>query len=715
VTYVSAFDQPHGRPLSEIAGLIGGKAANLGVMTRELGLPVPPGFAISTEACHRYLADGWPDGLDDEIKEHLSRLEESIGRKFGDPANPLFLCVRSGAPVSMPGMMDTILNLGLNDATAVALEANAGPECAAGSRKRLNDQYQGIVGVPTPRDPWKQLKGAIAAVFRSWNSSRARSYRLREHIPDDLCTAVIVQTMVFGNCGADSAAGVLFTRNPASGEAMLYGDVIFNAQGDDVAAGTHKTEPISVLGERMPDVSAELRGYAERLERHYADVCEIEFTIEKGKLWLLQTRIGKRSPQAALRIAVEMAEDPDFPLDRREAVLRVADQLVDPPLAPAERSEDAVAIASGLGASPGVAVGHIVTTPEDAVIMAEDDRAVILVRNETSPDDVHGIAKAAGILTTSGGLASHAAVVARSWGIPAVVGAGDVVVDGDTVAIGGHIYAKGDTLTIDGATGEVFAGAVASEAEIVPQAAELLDWAVDLGIEIGAEAGDEREPGVSREEASTIQLDRNAVIHAMLIKGFVTPDDLAPILFTTPDSVSAHLDDLVADGLAEIIGGSGPAGMVQLTDQGKAAGREAVARDRAAWGQEMAAKALDDLLQFDLRMKETMTDWQIRTVDGQQVLNDHSDAEHDAAVLARFHALHGDSVAWLGQLAAGLNRLSSYVKRFNRAAEEVANGDTDYLASPRVDSFHSVWFELHEDLILLAGRTREEEVAAGRA
>ena len=217
------------------------------------------------------------------------------------------------------------------------------------------------------------------------------------------------------------------------------------------------------------------------------------------------------------------------------------------------------------------------------------------------------------------------------------------------------------------------------------------------------------------EEVPATQLDRKAMIHVMLIKGFVTPNDLAPILFTTPDNVSGNLDDLVADGLAELVGGGGLAGMFQLSEDGKAVGREGVAQDRAAWGEEMATKALDDLLPLDLRMKEIMTDWQMREVDGQQVLNDHTDDEHDAAVLAKFHALHGDSVAWLGQLAAGLNRLSSYVNRLNRAAEEVTNGDTDYLASPRIDSFHNIWFELHEDLILLAGRTREEEVAAGRA
>ena len=715
MTYVFAFDHSHGLDLPEVAARIGGKAANLGVMTNELGLPVPPGFAISTDACRQYLAKGWPYGLDSEIRDHITQLEKAVGRGFGEARDPLLVSVRSGAPISMPGMMDTVLNLGLNAETSVGLKALAGPDFVAGCTKRFAAQYEDIVGVAPPEDPWEQLRGAVEAVFRSWNSPRARSYREREGISDDLGTAVIVQTMVFGNRGDDSATGVLFTRNPATGEAVLYGDLMFNAQGEDVVAGTHQTEPISVLDERMPELGAELRGYARRLEHHYADVCDIEFTIEQGKLWMLQTRIGKRSPQAALRIAVEMAEDSEFPVDRAAAVRRVAAHLEDPPLAPAERNDDAVAVATGLGASPGVAVGEIATTPEDAVVMAEAGKTVVLVRRETSPDDVHGMARAAGILTTTGGLASHAAVVARGWGIPAVVGASTVGVDGDIVSIGDDTFKAGDTLTIDGTTGEVFVGAVSSGAEIVPEAAKLLSWATELGIEIGASAGAEEEESDVGAEAGTTDVSRNELIHVMLIKGFVTPADLAPILFSTPESVSAHLDELVAAGLAELIGGSALAGMFQLSADGKAVGSEGIVADREKWGAENAVKALDDLLPFDLRMKAIMTDWQMREVVGQQVLNDHTDEAHDAAVLADFASLHTDSVTWLGSLTAGPARIAAYVARLDRAAAKVADGDTSYLASPRIDSFHNVWFELHEDLIQLAGRTREEEAAAGRA
>jgi len=712
VTYVYAFDHSHGLPLPDVAALIGGKAANLGVMTIELGLPVPPGFAISTDACRQYLAGGWPYGLDSEIRGHITNLEKTVGRGFGDEHDPLLVSVRSGAPISMPGMMDTILNLGLNEATAAGLRAISGEEFVDGCETRFADQYEDIVGTAPPADPWDQLRGAVEAVFRSWNSPRARSYREREGISDDLGTAVIVQTMVFGNRSDGSATGVLFTRNPATGENVLYGDMMFNAQGEDVVAGTHETEDISVLDEQMPEVAAELRAYAERLELHYTDVCDIEFTIEEGKLWMLQTRVGKRSPQAALRFAVEMAEDEDFPLEKADAVKRVANYLVDPPLAPAERSEDAVAVASALGASPGVAVGEIATTPEDAVVMNDAGRTVILVRKETSPDDVHGMAKAAGILTTTGGLASHAAVVARGWGIPAVVGASGIVVDGETVIIDGIAYVKGDTLTIDGTTGEVFAGAVASGAEIVPEATKLLAWAAELGIEIEPLEGDEKGAEPVGDSGA---MSREAIVHVMGIKGFVTPNDLAPILFSTPEAVATEIDGLVAEGLANLLGGSALAGMFQLTDDGKALAAEAIAADREQWGADNATKALDELLPLDHRMKAIMTGWQMREVDGQQVLNDHTDEEHDARVLAEFDALHGDAAAWLTELSSELGRLGSYVARLDRAAAEVADGDTNYLASPRIDSFHNVWFELHEDLILLAGRTREEEVAAGRA
>src|SRR5512140_465890 len=350
VTRVYDCDHRHDLPVADVRWLVGGKAANLAVMAVDLGLPVPPAFTITTTACNEYLASGWPDGLDDEIREHLARIERLVGRRFGGPGDPLLVSVRSGAPVSMPGMMDTILNLGLTTETVAGLATASGSEVfAADCRQRFVAMFRDIVGAETvPEDPWTQLWDAIEAVFRSWNSDRARTYRAREGIADDLGTAVTVQAMVFGNAGVDSGTGVLFTRNPATGEPVLYGDVLFDAQGEDVVAGTHRTEPITTLDERLPAVAGELRGYASALERHFRDLCDIEFTIEQGHLWMLQVRVGKRSPQAALRIALDMATDATFPLTRAEAVERVAAILADPPTTVTERQVSAPALARGL-------------------------------------------------------------------------------------------------------------------------------------------------------------------------------------------------------------------------------------------------------------------------------------------------------------------------------------------------------------------------------
>ena len=715
MSFVFDCDQRHDLTFAEMKRLLGGKAANLAVMALDLALPVPPAFTITTAACNEYLAQGWPVGLDDELRVHMARMEQLVGQGFGKPANPLLVSVRSGAPISMPGMMDTILNLGLNDATTTGLEAASGsPEFANNCRLRFEAMFRDIVGVEAvPDDPWAQLRAAVEAVFRSWNSDRARAYREREGIPDDLGTAVTIQAMVFGNRSVGSGTGVLFTRNPATGEPVLYGDVMFNAQGEDVVAGTHATEPITVLDQRLPEVAHELRAYAARLERHHRDLCDIEFTIEHGKLWLLQCRIGKRSPQAALRIAVDMAEDPEFPLGRADAVRRVATLLVDPPKAATERGDAGPVLATGLPASPGVACGEIVTTPDAAVEAAGAGRTVILVRAETSPDDVHGMAAAAGILTATGGLASHAAVVARGWGIPAVVGAAGVQIGEAAVVIGDRTLAVGETITIDGGTGEVFAGAVAGAATVVPEAATLLAWARDLGIAIVEEtpAGvPATRGGSAAASAAPAAITTDTVLRSLVVKGYATPEGIATAILCTPDEANALLDRLVADGLAEVAAGS-----FRLTADGKAVGRERIAADTESWGVESASAALDAFLALDHRMKETVTAWQMRDVDGTQTFNDHTDAAYDAQVLDDLAALHADAAAWLRPLIAGLPRLAAYLQRLERAAAEARGGDNRYVASPRVDSYHGAWFELHEDLILLAGRNRADEVAAGRA
>jgi len=719
VTYVYSLDHRHGLPLDEVTALVGGKAANLGVMARELGLPVPPGMAITTAACRAYLAQGWPAGLDEALRIQIAEVETAVGRRLGDPADPLLLSVRSGAPVSMPGMMDTILNLGLNETTEEGLAAaSQDPDFGRDCHLRFRTMFRDIVGRDTPDDPWVQLRLAIEAVFRSWNSDRARAYRQREGIPDDVGTGVTVQAMVFGNRSADSATGVVFTRNPATGEPGLYGDVLFAAQGEDVVAGTHATQPIAVLDERLPAAAKELRNAAARLEAHYRDLCDIEFTIEQGRLWLLQVRVGKRSPQAALRIALDMAMDDSFPLSREEAVARVASLLAHPPRTATGRRTDAEPLVLGLAASPGMASGEIVTSPEDAQRVADEGRTPILVRAETSPNDVHGMARAAGILTARGGLASHAAVVARGWGIPAVVGAGDLEVRDGEVRFPGLTLRAGEVITLDGDTGAVFRGAISATREIVPEARTLLAWADEFGIGIGA--GPERpdsaagRAGAAAPAGATAAADAAATgdgcILVLGIKGLAPADAVAIALLSTPEVVQPLLNRLVDDGLAVAT-----AGAYRLTDAGKSRRAQLVAAEKDAVGAERALAALDGFLALDERVKAAVTDWQLRPTEGEPVLNDHSDPDYDAGILARVASLHAEATAWIAPLENVWPRAGGYRVRLDGALERGRDGDQRYVASPRVDSYHGIWFELHEELILLAGRTRAEEVAAGRA
>jgi pyruvate,orthophosphate dikinase len=709
-----------GRSREEVRRLIGAKAANLGVMAVELGLPVPPAFTVSAPTCLEVLRDGWPAGLDDELREHLTRMETRVGRRFGDPADPLLVSVRSGAAVSMPGMLDTILDLGLTTATAAGLATATGSEEFANDcRRRFYAMFRRTVGVEeVPEDPWRQLRLAIEAVFRSWETERARAYRARESIPDDLGTAVTVQAMVFGNRGPGSGTGVLFTRDPATGEGEAYGDFLFGAQGEDVVAGTHRTQPIGVLDERLPDVARELRDASARLERHLGDLCDIEFTIEDGRLWLLQCRVGKRSPAAALRMAVDMARDPGFPLTREAAVRRVASLLRDPPRrALPEVVATAPPLTRGLAASPGRAAGAVALSSAVAIGRAEAGERVVLVRAETSPDDVPGMARSVAILTATGGLVSHAAVVARGWGLPAVVGAAGVVPRVGHVRIGARTFAEGEMITVDGTTGDVFAGAVAGASEVVPEAAILLGWARELGIAIDDEGGPARGPGAGEPSPAPGQAVTSAVsgpttddlLRLLLIKGYALPAAVEEALGGAPDELEAGLGALVAAGLAEAASGS-----FRLTPAGRDAAGALIAADRATWGLDADA-ALDAFLPLDRRTKAIVTAWQMRDVDGTQTFNDHADAAYDAAVLADLGALHAEAGAWLRSLAGGLPRLARYAERLDRANAAAQAGDGRFVASPRVDSYHGCWFELHEDLIQLAGRSRADEVAAGRA
>ncbi len=534
---VFAFDHPHGQSPRELIALLGGKGAGLAEMTTVLGLPVPPGFTVGVPMCRVYRESGWPEGLDALLEAHCRALEERMGRRFGDPANPLLLAVRSGAARSMPGMLDTVLNLGLNPASVAGLAGVSGDaRFAWESYRRFVTMYATTVlgvpaevvrpgagdghgpqtmdtlpvdglraevdaimsalareGVAIPEEPMAQLRGAVEAVFHSWESPRARAYRAREGIADDLGTAVTVQAMVFGNLGDDSGTGVVFTRNPSTGEAAPFGDFLLRAQGEEVVAGTAQTQSIDSMGEVLPGAYDELRRHLRRLEVHYRDICDVEFTVEGGRLWILQTRVGKRGAVAAVRAAVEMVDDPLIRLTPPEAVVRVPGEVRDRAreeiLAWGRQGSGTVSpVAVGLGASPGRATGAVVL---DADAAAMSEGPVILVRPETSPEDVHGMSVSVGILTSTGGMVSHAAVVARGWGIPAVVGAESLTIGPEEVRDrdGTLTFAAGDTITVDGTSGEVWLGApeetapssTESDEEILdrhlPQLGQLESWA----------------------------------------------------------------------------------------------------------------------------------------------------------------------------------------------------------------------------------------------
>src|SRR6266446_1240377 len=525
---------------ADMRNLLGGKGAGLAEMA-SLGLSVPPGFTITTAVCSHYYENGktYPKNLEDQVAAGLAHIERITGKNFGDRTNPLLVSVRSGARASMPGMMDTVLNLGLNDATVEALAKKSGDRrFAYDSYRRFITMYSDVVlglghhhfeeilddhkdkngytldtdlsaddwvelvarfqerieeeqGEPFPQDPQQQLWGAIGAVFGSWMNQRAITYRRLHHIPETWGTAVNVQAMVFGNMGETSATGVAFTRNPSTGDKRLYGEFLINAQGEDVVAGIRTPQEITeaARGEAgsdkpsmeraLPQAFKELQRIYGVLERHYRDMQDLEFTVEQGKLWMLQTRSGKRTAKAALKIAVDLANE--GLISRKEAVARIdasaLDQLLHPTIDPnAERN----IIATGLPASPGAASGEIVFSSDEAEALKAKDKSIILVRVETSPEDIHGMHAAGGILTTRGGMTSHAAVVARGMGKPCVSGAGALRVDyaAGTMSVAGHTFKAGDVITIDGSTGQVLAGRVPmTEPALFGEFATLMGWA----------------------------------------------------------------------------------------------------------------------------------------------------------------------------------------------------------------------------------------------
>ncbi|KAA5607052.1 pyruvate, phosphate dikinase [Roseospira marina] len=530
--------QAEGR--ADMKNLLGGKGANLAEMS-SLGVPVPAGFTITTELCTYYYDNNetYPDDLKGQVMEALARIETIMGAKFGDAQNPLLVSVRSGARTSMPGMMDTVLNLGLNDTTVQGLIALSGDaRFAYDSYRRFVTMYSDVVlgvdhyhfeeilealkedkgyrldtdvtaedwkhlvgvykekvleqlGSAFPEDPIDQLWGAVGAVFGSWMNQRAKTYRRLHHIPEHWGTAVNVQAMVFGNMGNDSATGVCFTRDPSTGENVFYGEYLVNAQGEDVVAGIRTPQNISIAGkeknqsdlpameETMPVIYKELVAIRDRLEKHYKDMQDMEFTIQKDKLWMLQTRNGKRTAAAALKVAVDMCNE--GLIDKETAILRVQpeqlDQLLHPMLDPNAARD---LLARGLPASPGAASGQVVFTADEAEAWAQKGHKVVLVRVETSPEDIGGMHVSQGILTTRGGMTSHAAVVARGMGVPCVAGAGDIRVDynAKTMTVRGTVVREGDVITLDGAKGEVFLGEVPTlQPELSGDFADLMEWA----------------------------------------------------------------------------------------------------------------------------------------------------------------------------------------------------------------------------------------------
>ncbi len=562
----------------DMQNLLGGKGAGLSEMTR-IGLPVPPGFTITTDACKVFIKkNDFPEGLWEEVLSSMKKLEEKTGKGFGDEKNPLLVSVRSGAPVSMPGMMDTVLNVGLNDKTIKGLIENTKNERFAwDAYRRLVQMYGKIVlGVPGkefddamdeikkkygrkndvdltaqelkelveifkkiikdhgmefPQDPYKQLELSIKAVFESWNNERAKVYRKLNNIPEDLCTAVSIVTMVFGNMGFDSATGVAFTRDPSTGEKVLYGEYLPNAQGEDVVAGIRTPKPIKELEKDIPSAYKELVRAAEILEKHYRDVQDIEFTIERGKFYLLQTRSAKRNARAAIKIALDMYKEGI--ITKEEMIMRVEPSQIDQMLHPQvdEKAKKTV-IAKGLAASPGAGIGKVVFDPETAVKLASQGEKVILVRPETMADDVHGIAVSQGVLTARGGMTSHAAVVARAMGKPAVVGSEEIVIDMKMrqFQARGMVVKELDTITVDGTSGLVYLGEVPVVTPgLTPELREFLsicDEVRVLGVRANANTPEEAQRareygaegiGLARTERMFLGKDRLPIMQAMIM------------------------------------------------------------------------------------------------------------------------------------------------------------------------------------------------------
>jgi pyruvate,orthophosphate dikinase len=751
---------------------IGGKAWGVNRM-RALGLPVPLAIVATTHACREHHANdrAVQDVLWAQIVEHMKVLEAGTGRRFGGSQRPLLVSVRSGAARSMPGMMDTVLNLGINPAAEAALAAETGAaRFAADTHRRFVEQYRKVVlgnrSDPVPADPWEQLRAAVAAVFASWHSPRAEAYRRNRGWSDEGCTAVTIQAMVFGNLDERSGTGVLFSRNPITGEAPPWGEWLTGAQGEEVVSGHHTPRPLDALREQMPQVHAELMRAAAALEADARDIQDIEFSVEAGRLWLLQSRVAKRSPQAALRAAVAFAEE--GLISREEAVRRLGVEQVRRlpalglgPLAPGQQP-----LAVGEPACPGVASGTVVTDPDDAQARARRGEDVILARATTSPDDLHGIIAARGLMTEQGGSTSHAAVVSRELGRPCVVGCGSSTVT----------TRAGQRVTVDGASGRVWAGNLAVEqidagasgderklvewgSPLIPMQLLQADEAAADAVDLDAFGEDWRaalRPGITvrgrvLETDEGIQAAMAAGVHAAVVRRRLpallaclqaAPNEAgarsstAPVPVTSAagiselallrlvglkgrasaeilaDALSLPLDVVVASYLPLCEQGlcAKADDKLRLTPAGRARQTLLLAGERAHADAAAVVAVYEDFCVVDAELKQIITAWQLRS-DGKP--NDHADAGYDKAVLQRLADLHGRVRPLLRRLVPLSPRLAAYDSRLTRAAARVASGDHGFVARIIADSYHTVWFELHEDLMSLAGLTRQAGAPAG--
>jgi pyruvate,orthophosphate dikinase len=733
--------------------LLGGKGAGLLDMRQRLGLPVPPGFVLGTPLCRRVLTQGWPAGLDAVIERHLADLEGATGQRLGDAERPLLVSVRSGAPVSMPGMMDTVLNLGANRHTIdglargsgrlsfaldtwwrfcrmyavtvlevpqALLPAEPGAQAGEDERRAAIEDLRALCagrGTPIPDDPRVQLRQAIEAVFRSSRSPRARVYREREGIRDEVDTAVIVQAMVFGNLGPDSGTGVAFSRNPSTGDPQPYGDFLPDAQGEDVVAGVRASLPLGDMRLTLPEAHARLLAVLRRLERHYRDLCDVEFTVQRGSLYVLQVRIGKRSAEAAVRIAVDLAQDPEIGLSRGEALARVSAEQIRQLQNQAEVAADTAVLARGVAAAPGVGCGRICTDPDRAAQWSARGDPVILVRPTTAPQDVHGMVGSVGVVTATGGLVSHAALVARGWGIPAVCGVRELRFE-PALSIGGEVVEEGEWLTIDGARGTLHRGRCAmASRDASPYLAELKRWATQLGLPFGEsappQAAGPRPDPAPVEPAGSGAPDALAasgagdpvfaLLRALALCGVARPARLAESLALPPDALAGALAALPATLVQET-----PRGL-QLTPAGRQSVSASLAQERCGLDGMAIEAAYRRFLARDVEFKTLVARWQLRIIDGREQPNDHADADHDAAVFAALADLHVQTRDLVAAVIAQAPRLAPFAVRFDRAAQGIARGDGSLIASPLKDSYHTVWFEFHEELIHLCGRDRAVE------